>query len=63
MVCSLKFPPLVAIPPPLTPPHKGKGDKVSLNLPPSPLRGGIEGGGLSINMDTGLGKKSISCTF
>ncbi|WP_163272851.1 nitrate reductase [Chelativorans alearense] len=32
-------------PPPLTPPLKGEGDDGGLGLPPSPLRGGIEGGG------------------
>ncbi len=32
-------------PPPLTPPLKGEGDEDVLGLPPSPLRGGIEGGG------------------
>ncbi len=35
------------VPPPLTPPLKGEGegDDGGLGLPPSPLRGGIEGGG------------------
>ncbi len=32
-------------PPPLTPPLKGEGDEAGFDLPPSPLRGGIEGGG------------------
>ncbi|WP_159586381.1 nitrate reductase [Chelativorans xinjiangense] len=33
------------VPPPLTPPLKGEGGEAVLDLPPSPLRGGIEGGG------------------
>ncbi|WP_159585490.1 HAD family hydrolase [Chelativorans xinjiangense] len=33
-------------PPPLTPPHKGEGDSEA-SAPPSPLRGGVRGGGTS----------------
>ena len=35
-----------ASPPPLTPPRKGEGDSETLT-PPSPLRGGVRGGGTS----------------
>ncbi len=53
-ICCLiadKFnaPPLYALPPPLAPPRKGEGNTAQkLNLLPSPLRGGIEGGGIGI---------------
>ena len=36
---------LLLVPPPLTPPLKGEGDSAAL-MPPSPLRGGVRGGGM-----------------
>ena len=37
----------VALPPPLTPPHKGEGDSEA-STPPSPLWGGVRGGGMAV---------------
>ena len=43
------------IPPPLAPPHKGEGD-LARGSSPSPLWGGIKGGG------TGLSRRAHSST-
>ncbi len=45
-------------PPPLTPPHKGEGD-VNLSESPSPLWGGVRGGGVSHPFDRRLGNGAI----
>ena len=46
------------LPPPLTPPHKGEGDSETLTTP-SPLWGGVRGGGAKYANDA----KSIYIAF
>jgi hypothetical protein len=43
---------LAFVPPPLTPPLKGEGDLACGSFP-SPLRGGVRGGGMSANTTAG----------